>query len=114
MLLGLMSALLLVGGQALGGRNGLYLGLLIAVVMNFFSYFSPTRSRYRCIRRSRYPETENPEIWLRVGPMMQNLTRNDGYSDAEALGDSGGFAERVRDRTQSDPSRLRSRRACSS
>ncbi len=38
-LLGLMSAILIVGGQALAGRNGMYIGLVFAVVMNFGSYF---------------------------------------------------------------------------
>ena len=38
-LLGLLSGLLLVGGEALGGRNGLYMGLAFAVMMNFGSYF---------------------------------------------------------------------------
>src|SRR5439155_25100325 len=38
-LLGLLSAILLVGGQAIAGRQGLYMGLTLAVVMNFASYF---------------------------------------------------------------------------
>jgi heat shock protein HtpX len=38
-LLGALSALLLVGGEALAGRQGLYLGLGIAVLMNFVGYF---------------------------------------------------------------------------
>ena len=52
-LLGLLSALLVLGGGALGGRNGLYIGLGFAVLMNFSSYFFPTRSRCRCTARSR-------------------------------------------------------------
>jgi heat shock protein HtpX len=39
LLLGLLSGLLLAGGQAFGGQNGLVLGLGLAVAMNFFSYF---------------------------------------------------------------------------
>jgi heat shock protein HtpX len=35
LLLGLLSGLLLFGGEALGGRNGLYTGLTLAIVMNF-------------------------------------------------------------------------------
>ena len=38
-LLGLLSAILIVGGQALAGGRGIYYGLGIAVVMNFASYF---------------------------------------------------------------------------
>src|SRR6185295_17074522 len=39
MLLGLLSGLLLVIGQLLGGANGMALGLVFAVVMNFGSYW---------------------------------------------------------------------------
>ncbi len=39
LLLGLLSALLLFGGEAIAGRKGLYMGLGLAVVMNFASYF---------------------------------------------------------------------------
>lgn len=39
LLLGLLTGLLLWVGDALGGRNGLVLGLGLAVIMNFASYF---------------------------------------------------------------------------
>jgi heat shock protein HtpX len=39
LLLGLMSGLLLVLGEALGGADGLFLGFLFAAVMNFASYW---------------------------------------------------------------------------
>src|SRR6266550_1265172 len=39
MLLGLLSGLLLVIGQLLGGANGMLVGLIFAVVMNFGSYW---------------------------------------------------------------------------
>ena len=35
LLLGLLSAMLLFGGEAIAGRQGLYIGLGLAVVMNF-------------------------------------------------------------------------------
>jgi hypothetical protein len=38
-LLGLMSGILLVGGELVGGQSGLEVGLALAVGMNFFSYF---------------------------------------------------------------------------
>jgi heat shock protein HtpX len=78
MLLGLMSALLLVGGQALGGRNGLYLGLLIAVGMNFFSYFFSDKIALSMYSAQPVSETENRQVWLRIGPMTQNLTMKMG------------------------------------
>lgn len=39
LLLGLLTGLLLFVGEAVGGQNGLVLGLVFAVVMNFASYF---------------------------------------------------------------------------
>ncbi len=39
LLLGLLSGILLVGGEALGGTRGLEYGLMLAIGMNFFSYF---------------------------------------------------------------------------
>ena len=39
LLLGLLSAVLLVGGEAIAGTNGLYVGLGLAALMNFVSYF---------------------------------------------------------------------------
>lgn len=53
MLLGAMSGMLLLLGQAFGGSNGLVIGFGLAVLMNFASYFSPRRSRFPCTRLSR-------------------------------------------------------------
>ena len=39
LLLGLLSGLLLAFGQLLGGANGMLLGFIFAVVMNFGSYW---------------------------------------------------------------------------
>jgi heat shock protein HtpX len=39
LLLGAMSAVLLIGGEAIAGQQGLYYGLAFAVLMNFSSYF---------------------------------------------------------------------------
>ncbi len=39
LLLGLLSGLLLVIGQLLGGANGMLIGFIFAVVMNFGSYW---------------------------------------------------------------------------
>jgi len=44
LLLGLLSGLLIVGGRLVAGENGMLIALFIAIGMNFFSYFSPTRS----------------------------------------------------------------------
>lgn len=39
LLLGLLSSVLVLGGGAIAGRQGIWLGLAFAVAMNFFSYF---------------------------------------------------------------------------
>jgi heat shock protein HtpX len=75
LLLGLLSGLLLAGGQALGGRGGLTMGLLLAVTLNFFSYFFSDKLALAAYRAQRVSPTENPEVWRRVGHMTEDLTR---------------------------------------
>ncbi len=78
LLLGLLSALLLVGGEAIGGRQGLYMGLGLAFLMNFAGYFFSEKIALTMYSAQRVSETEHPEIYRRVGPMVQNLTQRMG------------------------------------
>jgi heat shock protein HtpX len=73
LLLGLLSAVLLVGGQALGGRDGLIMGMGLAVVMNFASYFFSDKIALSMYSAQPVTETENPEIYRRVAPIVQSL-----------------------------------------
>lgn len=75
LLLGLMSGLLLAGGEALGGRQGLVIGLGMAVAMNFFSYFFSDKVALTMYRAQRVSPEENPEVWRRIAPMTENLCR---------------------------------------
>ena len=75
LLLGLLSAVLLVGGEALGGRNGLYMGLGVAALMNFVSYFFSDKIALAMYRAQPVSETENPDVYRRVGPIVQGLAR---------------------------------------
>jgi len=75
LLLGLLSALFLVGGEALGGRNGLYMGLAFAALMNFGSYFFSDKLALAMYSAQPVSETENPEIYRRVGPLVADLCR---------------------------------------
>jgi len=77
-LLGLLSALLLVGGQALGGRNGLFIGLAMAVVMNFGSYFFSDKIALGMYSAQPVTETDFPEVYRRVAPIVRNLTQKMG------------------------------------
>jgi heat shock protein HtpX len=74
-LLGLLSAILLVGGEALGGRQGLYTALVIAAVMNFASYFFSDKIALMSYSAQPVSETENPEVYRRVGPIVRGLAQ---------------------------------------
>ncbi|HUO30195.1 MAG TPA: zinc metalloprotease HtpX [Bryobacteraceae bacterium] len=78
LLLGLLSALLLIGGEALAGRRGLYIGLAIAAVMNFSGYFFSDKIALASYNAQPLSETENPEIYHRVAPIVQGLCQRMG------------------------------------
>ncbi len=78
LLLGLLSALLVIGGGAVWGRNGLYMGLAFAAVMNFASYFFSDKIALSMYGAQPVTETENPEIYRQVEPMVRNLTQRMG------------------------------------
>ena len=78
LLLGLLSGLLLVGGQALGGRNGLYIGLAMAGLMNFASYFWSDKIALSMYSAQPVSETENPEVYRRVAPIVHGLAQRMG------------------------------------
>jgi heat shock protein HtpX len=71
--LGLLSALVIVGGQALAGRRGMYIGLVLAFVMNFVSYFFSDKIALSMYQAQPVSPVENPDIYARVGPIVQNL-----------------------------------------
>lgn len=75
LLLGLLSGVLIVGGRALGGRNGIYIGLTLAVVMNFAGYFFSDKIALASYSAQPVTETENPEVYRRVEPIVRNLTQ---------------------------------------
>jgi heat shock protein HtpX len=77
-LLGLLSGLLLVGGEAVAGRNGLYMGLALAVVMNAASYFFSDKIALAMYRAQPVTQTENSQVYARVAPMVQNLCQRMG------------------------------------
>ncbi len=74
-LLGALSGLLLLGGEYFGGRNGLYLGLGMAVLMNFAGYFFSDKIALSMYSARPVTETENWEVYRRVAPIVQNLTQ---------------------------------------
>ena len=75
LLLGILSGLLLAGGEMLGGRNGLYIALAIAAAMNFFGYFFSDKVALSMYSAQPVTPTENPDVYARVFPMVHSLTQ---------------------------------------
>ncbi|HEV2200718.1 MAG TPA: zinc metalloprotease HtpX [Bryobacteraceae bacterium] len=78
LLLGLLSGVLLFGGEAIAGRQGLEWGLVIAVGMNFFSYFFSDKLALMSYSAQPVTPEENPEIYARLAPLVGNLTQKMG------------------------------------
>jgi heat shock protein HtpX len=62
-LFGALGALLVVGGGLIAGRNGLIIGLLIAVGINAFSYFNSDKLALRSMRARPVSEAEQPAMY---------------------------------------------------
>ncbi len=78
LLLGVMSGLLLFGGEMLGGRNGLYTALAIAVAMNFFGYYFSDKMALSMYSAQPVTPSEHPDVYARVFPLVQSLTQRMG------------------------------------
>lgn len=78
LLLGILSGLLLAGGELFGGRNGLYIALAIAVAMNFFGYFFSDKLALSMYSAEPVTPAENTEVYARVFPIVQSLTQRMG------------------------------------
>jgi heat shock protein HtpX len=78
LLLGVLSGLLLLGGEYFGGRNGLWLGLSVAVVMNFASYFFSDKIALSMYSAQPVSESENWDVYRRLAPIVQNLCHKMG------------------------------------
>jgi heat shock protein HtpX len=73
LLLGLLTGVLVVGGGVLAGQNGLYIGLALAVVMNFTSYFFSESIALASYSAQQVTQTENPDVYRRVEPIVRGL-----------------------------------------
>ena len=78
LLLGLLSGLFLVIGEAIAGRQGLYFALILAGIMNFAGYFFSDKMALAMYRAQPVSETENPDIYGRVEPIVRNLCQRMG------------------------------------
>jgi heat shock protein HtpX len=75
LLLGVLSGLLLFLGEAFGGRNGLYIGLILAVAMNFFSYFMSDKMALATYSAQPVTPDQNSGVYARVAPIVAGLAQ---------------------------------------
>jgi len=74
-LLGLLSAILIVGGRWLAGDQGIVYGLGIAVVMNFASYFFSDKLALAMSGAQPLTQESAPQIYARIAPMVEGVAR---------------------------------------
>ncbi|MCX5901650.1 MAG: M48 family metalloprotease, partial [Proteobacteria bacterium] len=65
-LLGVLTALIIMFGSALGGQNGLMIAFVFAIVMNLFSYWFSDKIVLRMYRAQEVSEAEAPELFAIV------------------------------------------------
>jgi len=78
LLLGTLSGLLLLVGERFGGSNGLMIGLVLAVGMNFFSYFFSEKLALMSYSAQPVTPSENPDVYERVFPLVQKIIQRMG------------------------------------
>jgi heat shock protein HtpX len=74
-LLGLLSAILLACGRAIGGTTGLEYALGIAVVMNFASYYFSDKIALAMSGAQPLTPESSPQVYNRVAPLVENIAR---------------------------------------
>jgi len=78
LLLGVLSGILLFGGELIGGRNGLVIGLLLAIGMNFFSYFFSDRIALMTYSAQPVTPEQNQHVYARVAPLVGRMAERMG------------------------------------
>ena len=63
LLLGLLSAILVVAGGAVAGQTGVIIGLLLAVGINAYSYFNSATIALRTMGAEPVSEQQAPQLW---------------------------------------------------
>ena len=78
LLLGLLSGLLIIGGGAIAGRQGIYYGLFFAVITNFFSYFFSDKIALSMSGAVPLTPDQYPDVYNRVAPLVGSLCQRMG------------------------------------
>jgi heat shock protein HtpX len=77
-LLGLLSAILVIGGRAIAGDQGIEYGLGIAVLMNFGSYFFSDKIALATSGAQPLTAETAPQIYARIAPLVGGLAQRMG------------------------------------
>jgi heat shock protein HtpX len=72
-LLGLLSALILVAGQAIGGGSGLFLALFIALGVNGYSYFYSDKLALKSMRAYPISQVQHPRLYAMVADLASAM-----------------------------------------
>ena len=96
LLLGGLSAFLLLVGQLIGGRSGLMIALLIALGLNAYSYWNSDKLALRAMRARPVSEAEQPVMYR----IVRDLSTAGAAADAAAVRVADDGPQRVRDRSQ--------------
>jgi heat shock protein HtpX len=72
-LLGLLSALILLAGRAIGGQGGLVIALVIALGVNGFSYFYSDKLALRSMRAYPVSQVEQPRLYAMVAELAASM-----------------------------------------
>ncbi len=78
LLLGALSGLVLFLGEIFGGRQGLFIALLIAIATNVFSYFYSDKLALSMYSAQPLTPTSDPADYNRVYPLVWGLTQRMG------------------------------------
>ena len=93
-LLTALTLLLVLGGDAIAGQQGMTFGLIIAVVMNGVAYFFSDKIALKSSGAQPVSREQLPRLY----EVMERLVAKAQLADAEAVRDSAARAERVRHR----------------
>ncbi len=73
LLLGVLSGIFLLGGEAIAGRRGLIYGLGFALVTNFISYFFSDKIALAMSGARPLTAADFPQIYPRIAPLVERL-----------------------------------------
>jgi len=81
LLLGLLSSIVIVGGRLAAGPRGVWMGLGLAVVMNFFAYFFSEKMALMAHNAQPLTPESNPRLWAEIHPMVRRLCERMGIPE---------------------------------